>query len=287
MKKSIALVLNFILIISSLIGCKTKSNFDNGKITVAVSIPPEAEFVKAVCGDNVNIITLLPAGASPETYEPSVTDLKDLEFADIYFSIGVPMEENSILPTLPQNIKNIELHKEVAKHYPELSEGEHSHRDPHIWLSIKRAKIMVEVIKTEIIKLDGKNAEKYDKNAENYIKNLEETDTCIIEIFKNKQNRKFIVYHPAFAYFADEYSLSMYALEEHGKEITAKHLAKMIDFAKEENIDTIFCSEENSQKSPETFASEIGGQVVILSPLAENYLENMKTMATAISKAMK
>ncbi len=287
MKKILIFALSFIFIISSFVGCKSENNFDNGKLTVAVSIPPQAEFVKAVCGDSVNMIILLPAGASPETYEPSVTDLKDLEFADIYFSIGVAMEENSILPALSKNTKNIELHKSVAKHYPELFEGEDSHRDPHIWLSIKRAKIMVEEIKNEIITLDTKNAEKYKKNAKNYIKKLEEADTYIKELFETKQSRKFIVYHPAFAYFADEYSLSMYALEEHGKEITAKRMSQMIDFAKKENIGTIFYSQENSNKLPETFAKEIGAKAVMLSPLAENYLENIKTMATTISKAMK
>ncbi len=287
MKKITTLILSLIFILSSLVGCKTESDFENGKITVAVSIPPQAEFVKEVCGEDVNIITMLPAGASPETYEPDVTDLKDLEFADIYFAIGVPMEENSILPPLSKSTKIIELHNEVAKHYPELFEGEDSHRDPHIWLSIKRAIIMVEVIKNEITKLDTINSEKYEKNAKNYIKKLEEADTDINKLFETKENKAFIVYHPAFAYFADEYSLSMYALEEHGKEITAKHLAQMIDFAKKEQIDTIFYSEENSKKLPETFANEIGGQVVTLSPLAENYLENMKTMATTISKAMK
>lgn len=287
MKKTITLVLSLILIISSLVGCKSENDFDNGKITVAVSIPPQAEFVKAVCGDNVNIITLLPAGASPETYEPDITDLKDLEFADIYFSIGVPIEENSILPALSTKTKNIEIHTAVAKQYPELLEGEHSHRDPHIWLSIKRAKVMVETIKNEITKLDTTNAQEYEKNAESYIKSLEETDNYIKEVFENKQSRNFIVYHPAFAYFADEYSLSMYALEEEGKEITVKHLTEIIDFAKKENIDTIFYSEENSKKLPETFANEIGGKAVMLSPLSENYLENMKSMATTISKAMR
>ena len=287
MKKTVILILTIVLIISSLTACKTQNDFDNGKITIAVSIPPQSEFVKAVCGDKVNLITMLPTGASPETYEPTVKDMKDLEFADIYFSIGVPMEENSIIPSLTKNTENVKLHESVAKLYPELFEGEHSHRDPHIWLSLKRAVVMVEEICETVCKKDSKNAEEYRKNADLYIQKLNNLNSEIETLFKNKESKIFIVYHPAFAYFADEYSLSMYALEEHGKEVTAKHLAEMIDFAKKENIKTVFYSEENSTKLPLTFANEIGGNAIKLYPLAENYLENMKTMALNIAKAMK
>ena len=78
----------------------------------------------------------------------------------------------------------------------------------------------------------------------------------------------------------------MYALEQDGKEATAKRLAELTDFAKQKNIKTIFYSAENSGRQTTAFAEEIGGKAVPLNPLAEDYIENFKKMAEAISSAL-
>ncbi len=282
MKRFTALMFSVIMLI--LIGC-TENTDINGKITVATSIPPVAQFIEKVCKEKVNIITLLPSGASPETYEPSLKDKQALENARLYFSVGLPMEENSVIPTLNDNTLNIELYKTVNKHYNDLYEDEH--RDPHIWLSVKRAKIMINEIAEKFAVIDANNADFYKSNATEYIKELDNLDTEIKNIFKNKMNKKFIVFHPAFNYFAEDFGLYSYALEEHGKETTAKNLSLMIDFAKKENIKTVFYQAEASAKMPETFANEISGKAIKLYPLAYNYTENLKSIANEIAKAMK
>lgn len=285
MKKFLAFFLVIFLI--TLSACGTGENQDNNKPTIAVAIPPIANIVEGICGDSVNVITVLPTGASPESYEPSAKEIAKLQNAQIYFSIGLPMEESYILPTLRGDTKKIELHKAISKKYPDLSEGEHSHRDPHIWLSVKRMLLATEKIEKAVCELMPENAENYLKNSKKYANKLKTTNEEIVKLFAQKKNRGFIVFHPAFSYFADEYSLKMYALEEHGKEITAKRLAQMIDFAKKENIKTIFYQTENSDKTPKSFAKEIGGNAYKLDPLSYNYIENMKAMAEAIAKAMK
>ncbi len=283
MKKFLALIFSVIMLI--LVGCAETTNINNKKITVATSIPPVAQFIEKVCNDKVNIITLLPSGASPETYEPTIKDKQALEKSQLYFSVGVPMEENSIIPTLSKNTLNIELNKSVNEHYPDLFDGEH--RDPHIWLSIKRAKIIVNKIAEEMSVIDNDNADFYKQNSAVFIKELDSLETEIRNIFKTKVNRKFIVFHPAFNYFAEDFKLHSYALEDHGKETTAKNLSAMIDFAKKENIKTVFYQAEVSAKMPETFANEISGNAIKLYPLAYNYTENLKSIANEIARAMK
>lgn len=285
MKKLFCYMLSIFLIL--LTACKSGENINSEKITIAVAIPPIANIVESICGDTVNVITVLPAGASPESYEPSAKEISALQNAQIYFSLGLPMEENFIIPSLNNTTEKIELYKEIAKKYPELTEGEHSHRDPHIWLSIKRMLTATDEIEKAVSKAFPENADKYLKNSKKYIKKLETVDKEISTLFANKQKRQFIVFHPAFSYFADEYSLKMYALEEHGKEITAKQLAQMIDFAKQENIKAIFYQTENSDKTPKSFANEIGGKAYKLDPLAYDYPENIMVIAEAIAKAMK
>ncbi len=281
MKKLILFIITFTLL--WLTGCSENST-DSGKRTIAVSIAPEATFVKAVCGENFDIITSIPAGASPETYEPTPAEMQKITNAEIYFAIGVPAEENSILPLIDRK-KTVVLQDFVAKEYPELSEGEH--RDPHIWLSPKRVIVMVEKIAETLKHYDPKNADFYNENAKNYILELGKLNEYIVTAFKDIKNRNFLVFHPAFSYFADDYSLSMHALEEHGKETTAKRLAEMTDLAKEKNIKTIFYQAEASNKTAVSFAEEIGGTAVMLEPLSPDYIENIKKMTDLLQKAMK
>ena len=94
---------------------------------------------------------------------------------------------------------------------------------------------------------------------------------------------EFFVYHPAFGYLANEYGLTMHALEQEGSEATAVDMAAMIDRAKERDIRVIFYQAETDSRQAEAFAAEIGGRAVMLSPLAEKYVENLEIMAEAIA----
>lgn len=145
---------------------------------------------------------------------------------------------------------------------------------------------MVKAIAEELSELDPKNQALYQQNSEKYINELTALDNQVKEILKNCENRSFIAFHPAFGYFADDYSLTMYALEEHGKEADAKRISQMAELAKKENIKTVFYQAETSGRQAEAFAEEIGGQAVKLEPLSDDYIPNIRKMAYAIKKAM-
>jgi zinc transport system substrate-binding protein len=269
-----------------LFGCSNneQENVKEDKPIIAVTIVPEQTFVEAVCGDLAEVVVLVPPGNSPENYEPTPMVIEKFSKASLYFSIGVSTEEANILPKAT-DIKTIALQDEVALIYDDRT-FESNERDPHIWLSPKRVKVMIEVISREMGKLDVANKETYEKNAKAYIEQLDELDKEIKESLDGVQNKKIIVYHPAFGYLADDYSLEMYALEEEGKESTAMHLQEMIDLAKKENIKAIFYQEEIDSSQSKAFAEEIGGKTVQLSPLAADYIENLKKMAETISEVM-
>lgn len=275
----------FTLSLLAINGCTRKEEFDNNKPTIAVTIVPEKTFVEAVCKDLVNVVTLVPPGNSPESYEPTPSDMEKFHKASLYFSIGVATEEANILPNA-KDINVVSLQDEVATVYEDRT-FESGERDPHIWLSPKRAKVMVEVIKREMCKLDPPNKETYEQNANEYIQQLDQLDGEIKTTLEKVENKKFVVYHPAFGYLADDYELEMFSLEEEGKEATAAHLQQMIDLAKQENIKAIFYQEEIDSSQSEAYAEEIGGKTVQLSPLAADYIENLKKMADTMAEAMK
>lgn len=274
-------------------GCgKDQTNGDTSekgeeKPIVAVTIVPEQTFVEAVCGDLVNVVTMVPPGSSPESYEPTPKEMEQFSNANLYFTIGVPSEESYILPKAKEidNLKIVSLQDDVAKVYPdrELAPVE---RDPHIWLSPKRVIVMVETIAKEMGEMDPENKETYEENAQAYIKELNTLDGDIQNVLANVENKKFVVFHPAFGYLADDYGLEMYALEEEGKESTPQQMQKMIDLAKKDNIKVIFYQAEISSKQAEAFAEELGGKTVQLEPLAPNYTENLENMAKLMAEVM-
>lgn len=268
-----------------LAGCSGAAGGDgDGKPVVAVAIVPEASFVEAVCGDLVEVVVLVPPGRSPENYEPTPQEMEAVGGALLYFAIGVPAEEASILPSLG-DVPVVSLQDEAAAVYPErtFASGE---RDPHVWLSPRRAIVMVEAIARELSGADPDNRETYELNAAAYVAQLEELDAYITAALSGVENRKFIVYHPAFGYLADDYGLTMYALEEEGKEATPQHMQEMIDLAKTEEIKAIFYQEEIDSSQSEAFAEEIGGGTIQLAPLAADYIGNLKRMADLMAETM-
>ncbi|PKM88846.1 MAG: ABC transporter substrate-binding protein [Firmicutes bacterium HGW-Firmicutes-12] len=287
-------LLAFVLILVCaviLAGCsnekETIAEFEN-KTVVAVSIVPQKTFVEAVCGDLVDVVTLIPPGSSPANYEPTPLEMEQFSKASIYFTIGVPTEEANILHFAQQmkNLKIIKLQEEVARIYSERTFASGG-RDPHLWLSPKRVQVMLKSIVREMSELDAENKDIYAENAREFSQELDELDAQIKSVLANVKNRKFIAFHPSFGYLADDYGLEMYALEEDGKEATPRRLQEMIDFAKLEDIKVIFYQAEINSKQAAAFAEEIGGKTVQLAPLAPNYIENLQEMAASMAEVMR
>lgn len=286
MKKLLFIFLRYMVFVAAVstgIGC-TGAAAQAKILRIAVSIVPQIAFVQAVVGDHAEILCVIPEGGSPASYSPSPKALLQLRQADLYFTMGVPSEGLNIVGQLPKTIRIVPLHEEAAKMYPDIMLGES--RDPHIWLSPKRVMVMVQKIAQEAGRLDPENSAEYEKNAQNYIAKLADTDKEIRQIFAQTPQKIVLSFHPAFGYFADEYGLTVYALEKHGKEAGAKHLQECINIAKKNKVKAIFYQKEIASRQVEAFAREIGGKAVMLNPLAKNYTENLLIMAKTMQENM-
>jgi len=143
---------------------------------------------------------------------------------------------------------------------------------------------MIEKITEELALLVPENKGLYEENAQKYIDSLEAVDTEIQKSIAESGVEHFIVYHPSFGYFAEDYGLQMLALEKEGKEATAKQMASIIDFAREHNIKTIFYQAEIDSKQSKILAEEIGGKAIMLEPLSGDYLDNLRRIAALFSE---
>jgi len=256
------------------------SGFFFGKMTVAVSIVPQETFVKKVAGDLVDTIIMIPPGYSPANYAPNPRDLQKLSESVLYFSIGVPTEAANIIPKLGSfndKIEVVPLHEKVERFF-EMRTIDGT-RDPHIWLSPRRVIEMVEIIAEKLSEYDPENTVVYEKNAREFIRELYDLNSEIALSLNGIKNKNFVVYHPAFGYFADDYGLNMIALEEHGKQATPKRIQEVVDLAKKEGIKAIFYQKEIDNRQTQAFAEEIGGITVQVVPLSPDYVNNLRKMA--------
>ena len=266
----------------------SQEEVDNGKIDVAVSIGPEVEFVKAVGGDKVNVILMVPSGSDPHTYEPLPGQLTRVSNAKMYAEVGTPVEFEinymgkikSINPTML--VVNC---SEGVNLISNTAENESDEMDPHIWTDPKNAEIMVENIYQGMVQIDPADKEYFQKNRDQYLKKLKSLDKNTAKLLKEKNSSTILIYHPAFGYYAKAYNLTMIAAMINDEEPSPQRIAMMVDTARKNNISTVFTEPQYDQKCMQSVASQINGRVVFVNDLDENYLQNMENIAKAFSES--
>ena len=275
-----------ILAIVATAGCMEENSSDQQeKTTVVVSILPQAEFVEKIGGDHVETIVMIPPGASPATHEPTSNQLKELSKAEIYVKVGsgLPFEKVWLEKIKDINEDMLLVNSSKGIDLRPMGEG----MDPHVWNDPNNAIIMVDNIYKALIEVDPSNEETYTQNRDSYTEELKSLDREIQETLENKSGNSFMVYHPAWGYFAERYDLNMVPIETEGKEASARQLSEIITFAKQENITVIFVQAQFSTQSAEAVAEEIDGKVVKVDPLARNYTDNMYKVTEAFREGLK
>ena len=245
------------------------TNSNNSKLQVISSFNPLHEFSKNIGQEKVDVILLVPVGVEPHDWEPTVKDVQRMQQADLIIINGIgfedwvdDLEETGYSGMIVDTSDGILIKTHNEEH-------NHDEGDPHIWLNPVSAKIQVQNIANAFSNSDPANDQYYQSNAAKYIKELDLLDSKIRTELSNCKN-DFIAFHDAFSYFAKEYNLNQHTIissnDPHG-EATAKTLEKIISTAKKLNIKVIFAEESVDTRTSEIIANEIGGKVLVLSPL--------------------
>ncbi len=114
---------------------------------------------------------------------------------------------------------------------------------------------------------------------------LDALDTEIAGALAASGVKTVMVYHSSWAYLARDYGFTEVPIESEGKEPSPQRIEHLIKQAEEEKIRVIFASPEHSTRSAEVIADAIGGTVVTVSPLAKDYLANMRHVASAFAES--
>jgi zinc transport system substrate-binding protein len=278
------------------------SHIAHAQLPVYVSILPQKYFVEQIGAEHVDVSVMVQAGHSPATYEPTPQQMVKLSQTPLYFKIGVPFEKvwlnklqqhnpNMLIVNVAQGIE-LQAMPDIEslldeEHHDHEKHHEHGEFDPHVWLSPRLVKIMAQHILKQLTEHDPERAAIYQQNYAQFVQKLEQLDTDIQQMLTDIENRKFMVFHPSWGYFAKDYDLQQIPIEVEGKTPNAKDLARLMDYAKQQNIQAIFVQKQFSQKVAKTIADSIQAQFIVVDPLAENYIENLTNAARTFAQAMK
>lgn len=281
------LLLLFILCLVIGGGCRSK-NGTIDKPQVTVSILPLKYFVDRISGEDFDVSLIVPPGASPETYEPTVSQMKQLSRSDICFQLGLIDFEKALSDGISNNAPGLKMVNLSDK--LDLIEGESDHHhhgtDPHIWLSPVRMKSIAVRIADQLAEINPDSSVKYQNNLRKLTQSIDSVDSYILSSFSNLKNNIFIIYHPFLSYYAQDYGLVQLPVEYEGKEPASSQMKELTTKARSEKLSVIFYQKQFSRTTVDALAAEAGLTPEVIDPLAYNWIDNMIVITDQLKKSM-
>ncbi|CAN5340266.1 metal ABC transporter substrate-binding protein [soil metagenome] len=278
------------------------------RVQVAVTISVLQDLVEQVGGDRVEAFSIVPVGASPETFQPSPRDAGRLSEAPVVFENGLGLDawvedlvesagnEEQTVVELSEGLETLEddEHEEEQE-----AEGEHGHAEgnPHLWLDVANTERYVEKVRDTLVEVDPDGAGEYEANAEEYLAELEELDGYIEEKAEDipEERRKLVTFHDAFPYFAEAYGFELVGvvLENPEAEPGSREVAEVVRTIEEEEVPVVFTEPQFNTGLADTIAQEAGVEVrelytdtLIEDGAANTYEAMMRTNIDRISEAL-
>ncbi|MCY3567897.1 MAG: metal ABC transporter substrate-binding protein [Chloroflexi bacterium] len=280
---------------------------ETDKFLVVTTVAPLRNIIEEVGGDRISVIALVPEGTNSHTFDPPPSAVGHIERAQLIVINGLNLE----LPTLELAEANasddtpIVLLGDLAVSPDEYvfdfsfpEEG--GNPNPHLWTAPDQAVKYVEIVQSELSKVDPDGEEYYRANAERLIERLWELDEAIAAATQTipEAHRKLITYHDSFPYFAPRYGLEVIGAVQPSdfSEPSPREVADLIAQVRAAGVPAIFGSEVFPSEVLDTIAAEAGAvQVSTLSDddlpgepgdventLVAMMVENVRTMVTAL-----
>lgn len=260
-------------------------NKENERV-ITVTIEPQRYFAEAIAGDKFKIVSMVPKGSSPESYDPTPQQLVELATSEAYLRIGHIGFEVTWMDRLLKNAPHIVVFDtsegidliRAAGH----SHGDHYHEggvEPHVWSSATNAQVIVRNTFQALRTLDQENEAYYLARYDSISREIQKVDDAITDLLKEGADHAFMIYHPALSYFARDYQLEQIPIEEEGKEPSPAYLRDLIEISKLEDVRVIFVQQEFDQRNARIIAKETNAQIVPINPLSYNWQEEMLYIA--------
>ena len=274
------------------VGCSTPGERDDSAPVVATSSIWADIASEVGCGADVP--SLVPAGADPHTFEPTLRDREMVDRATTVIGNGLGLEDS--LADLLADATLIEVANDVDLITAHAAGHDPAHDrdgDPHIWQDPRRVAGTLDTI-AEALAASG-----VETCADDYREQLAALDTEIVEILDvvPVSSRILVTSHDSLAYFADRYGFEVVGTVIPSTntlaETNASDLAALAAEIEARNVSAFFTEELESTADADALAARLGIDVVPLTtdaltddPDTDTYVEMMRSNASKIAGAL-
>ena len=266
------------------------------ELIVATSIPPHAWLIERIGDDLVKVHTVLRPGESPTTHQPSDLQVSRVLSGRVFFRAGVPFESGAWFRALERHLEVVDLRNGVvtrtmethvhdsgnARQNSQISRGA---VDPHIWLSPERLMVQARLITQTLRQMDPDHDSDYATRLTDLISELNELDAFIRTTLAPYRERAFVVFHPSWGYFADDYGLRQIAIEIEGNNPTDAELTRIQEQTRTLGVSVVFVQPQIAGKSARAIADVMDARLETLDPLAPDIIANLRHVANSIAEA--
>lgn len=268
-------------------------------LVLAATVFPAVDIARRVAGPGVRVIQVLPAGASPHTFEPTPRQVRELQPARLIFKIGgIDDWVDPVAGSLPR-ASIVALDDGIVKLPFHGEDDGHGHRepgeesDPHYWLDAANAAIMARNVAAALAAADPGRASRYAENALAIARELNALHREIRDGLSPLKERRMIVFHDAWRYFAAAYGLEIAAVFQAspGREPAPRDLREMYALARGSGMRVIFSEPQLPVAGIEPLLRDLGLALVVLDPIGgtapgDSYAALMRRNARAVSEAL-
>lgn len=273
-----------IILCTIFVGCKQvpKKSNEGTKPTVTVTIPPYQYFVNKIAGDKVDVNVMVSTGNNPETYEPYAQQMVELSKSSLYLKVGNIGFEQTWMKKLTDNAPDMKVIDTSVGITPAKTPG--GNIDPHVWMSCKNARIISANIMKALCDLLPEDKQFFEKNYQSLLGIINKQDTIIQKYVTKdwKFQHSFVIVHPTLTYFARDYQLRQYAIEEEGREASAQQIKELIQTVKKNRIKYTLIQSEFANRNTTTFVGESGTTPIEINPLNGNWKQSMSEIVWAL-----
>ena len=290
--KELACCLSLLILMVGCNGPRRAPATDAKKKEIAVTIEPLCYFSKKIAGDDYAFFSVVPVGRSPETYDPTFRERLRVGNSEAFFYLNLLALEQTLIKSMQQNqtgTRLFNLSEGMSLEAEEMGEAgsTHSHHghegfDPHIWTSFTGAKVMSENIYKAMASLDTLKSDDFKTNYLRLMNELELLENELHQQLDTLSCRAFVIFHPALTYFAKEFDLIQYSIEEDGKDPSPASLKSLIDEAQQAQVKVVFVQVEFDRSYAEQIAKVLDARIVTINPLDAHWDVQMRRIVNAL-----
>lgn len=267
--------------------CGRTSHDPASRKVVTVSLPPQKFLLDRIVGDRMEVRCLLGQSSDPESYDPGMSQMLNLEKSVAYFRIGHIGFEDAIIDKVRQACPDLVIFdnsKGVSYVYGTHGDASPDEADPHIWSSPANVRIIAANMLRAAVSVDSVNAPYYEANFRRLIATVDSVDHAVGEMIESAPSKSFVVWHPSLGYFARDYGLQQISLGAEHKESSVKNLREQVAFARKSGARIFFMQQDVDSRAAQSIVSETGLKAVPVNPLNYRWDEETVNMARALAE---